>query len=127
MNVGGPMPIYNVAVENVRGIVAQTRTILSFLNDPGAAAQRAFDGVEQALLTVPDVAAAFTEVADSVLMPDVRSISFACENALDGTGAAADAYEAGDVEMSETAARAASSTLPISKPLAARGSGTRYF
>ncbi|PPB48396.1 hypothetical protein C4K88_11605 [Arthrobacter pityocampae] len=74
------MPSYSVAVENVRGVVAQTRVTLSFLEDPGAAAQRAFDGVEQSLLSVPDVAAAFTEAVDGVLMPDVRSLSFACEN-----------------------------------------------
>jgi hypothetical protein len=120
------MPAYNIAVGNARGIIAQTRSTLSFLDDPGSVAQRSFDGVEQSLLAVPDVAAAFTGVADGVLMPDVRSISFACENALDGTGAAIDAYAAGDLEMVGTAARSATSASQTSEPSAAH-SGASFF
>lgn len=101
---------WNIQDQGVRSLLRDCQDLAAGCETAKDAAQAAMNELETALSSCPEVADAVDRLRFDVIANDMTDIMVRCNNAIEGTRESVDAYASGDLEMADSARKAASLT-----------------
>jgi len=113
---------WDIQEQGARSLLRDCQDLAAECEPAKDAAQAALNELESALISCPDVADAVDRLRFDVIANDMTDIMVRCNNAIEGTRESVDAYAAGDLEMADSARKAAS-LAEAGYPAASGGSG----
>lgn len=99
---------WDIQEQGTRSLLRDCQELVAECEPAKDAAQAALNELETALISCPEVADAVDRLRFDVIANDMTDILVRCNNAIEGTRESVDAYAAGDLEMADSARKAAS-------------------
>lgn len=116
---------WDIQEQGTRSLLRDCQDLLAECEPAKDSAQAALNELENALISCPEVAGAVDRLRFDVIANDMTDIMVRCNNAIEGTRESVDAYASGDLDMADSARKAAS--LAESRYVSAPGGPGRWL